>query len=243
MYCYVDECQDYIANDDKIADFLFKARKRRIGMVLATQDLSTISSLKVRDALMKSAIRFTATGAEMKRGFFQCFIRRMTPEPVVARLEPLPKPRPLADYEFADLKQRMWRRYCSVAKTSTREERDRQRAIQQAGPFLDAWKPFEDVVKARGAVFLKGGLDFAQLDDVFPDLRERRLMETYKDDFSWMGIVAPAVSSGRRGSSAQTACRRPPSRAAAVRRHAVQAEQAARCAASAPRASAKSARR
>ena len=40
VFCYIDECQDYIANDDNAAKLMDKARKRKVGMIFAHQRLA-----------------------------------------------------------------------------------------------------------------------------------------------------------------------------------------------------------
>jgi hypothetical protein len=81
VYCYVDECQDYFAGDENIGKFLDKARKRRVGMILATQRLDYFTP-GVKNALLNTAIHFNATGQEKARGVFKVSIRRETEEPV-----------------------------------------------------------------------------------------------------------------------------------------------------------------
>lgn len=58
VYCYIDECHDYIAKDTKITTILDQARKMNVGMVLANQRLSQITSPNVLDALMNVSIKF-----------------------------------------------------------------------------------------------------------------------------------------------------------------------------------------
>src|SRR6185312_11846800 len=58
VFCYVDECQDYIANDENAAKLMDKARKRRVAMIFAHQRLQNIESPNVRDALANVGVRF-----------------------------------------------------------------------------------------------------------------------------------------------------------------------------------------
>jgi hypothetical protein len=57
-YVYLDECQDYIHSEEKIADLIDKARKQRVGFVFAHQRLANIKSANVADALANTAIQF-----------------------------------------------------------------------------------------------------------------------------------------------------------------------------------------
>src|SRR5262249_48549488 len=58
VYCYIDECADYIANDENVPKLIDKARKRKIGMIFAHQRIAQIQSANVRDALSNVGVRF-----------------------------------------------------------------------------------------------------------------------------------------------------------------------------------------
>ena len=58
VYCYIDECQDYIANDETIASLIDKARKQSVGLIFAHQRLANIKSSNVLDALSNVSIKF-----------------------------------------------------------------------------------------------------------------------------------------------------------------------------------------
>jgi len=57
-YVYLDECQDYIHSEERIADLIDKARKQRVGFVFAHQRLANIRSADVAAALANTAIQF-----------------------------------------------------------------------------------------------------------------------------------------------------------------------------------------
>jgi len=98
---YIDECQDYIANDPNIKVILEQARKQRVGMVLAHQYLTQLNQ-SVLDALMaNTAIKFaggvsdrdahtlarelrtTSTFIQSQpKGFFAAHIRNVTSQAV-----------------------------------------------------------------------------------------------------------------------------------------------------------------
>ena len=61
VYTYIDECQDYIANDSKIAVLLDQARKMNICLFLAHQRTRQIKDMNVLDALTNTAIKFAST--------------------------------------------------------------------------------------------------------------------------------------------------------------------------------------
>lgn len=56
VFCYIDECQDYIAEDTKITTLLDQARKMNIGLILANQRCAQMSA-PVLDALCNVSIK------------------------------------------------------------------------------------------------------------------------------------------------------------------------------------------
>ena len=58
VFCYIDECHDYIANDTHITTLLDQARKMNIGLVLANQRCAQVSPA-VLDALCNVSIKMT----------------------------------------------------------------------------------------------------------------------------------------------------------------------------------------
>lgn len=56
VFCYIDECHDYIANDTNITTLLDQARKMNIGLVLANQRCAQVSPT-VLDALNNVSIK------------------------------------------------------------------------------------------------------------------------------------------------------------------------------------------
>lgn len=59
-FVYIDECHDYIANEEKIAELIDKARKQRVSFTFAHQRLSNIKSPNVLDALSNVGIRMAS---------------------------------------------------------------------------------------------------------------------------------------------------------------------------------------
>ena len=57
-FVYVDECQDYIAREERIAKYIDKCRKQNVGLVFANQRLSNIENPKVLNALSGVSIKF-----------------------------------------------------------------------------------------------------------------------------------------------------------------------------------------
>jgi hypothetical protein len=56
VFCYIDECHDYIANDTNITTLLDQARKMNIGLILANQRCAQVSPA-VLDALNNVSIK------------------------------------------------------------------------------------------------------------------------------------------------------------------------------------------
>lgn len=132
VFCYIDECQDYIAADENIAMLLDKARKQRVGFVFAHQRLANIKSANVLDALSNTAIKFAArtdtdatTLARYMRATpemisnqgqlsFAAFVRDTTRQAVslkvpYGRIEGMER---MADAEYSEMRQRMRDAYC-----------------------------------------------------------------------------------------------------------------------------------
>ena len=57
-FVYIDECQDYIARDERIAKYIDKCRKQNVGLVFANQRLSNIENPRVLNALAGVSIKF-----------------------------------------------------------------------------------------------------------------------------------------------------------------------------------------
>src|ERR1019366_6431457 len=135
VFCYIDECQDYIANDDNAAKLMDKARKRKVGMIFAHQRLQNIESPNVRDALANVGVRFAGGNetdaqylsrifrcepefiSQKTRGTFACFVRRQTQEAIEVRVPPdaLESMERMTDQEYAAIRQEMRERYAAPA--------------------------------------------------------------------------------------------------------------------------------
>ena len=150
IFCYVDECQDIIGKDDKIGGFLFKARKRRIGMIFATQDISEIKSDRVRSGLENVAITFKADRATQKKeGLFQAFIARKTPEPIEVQVQRAPDLGRMSEAEFAALKDDMRTKYCTTAVVEAGATL--RKLLRDFGAdVIEYWPDFEAQLKRLG---------------------------------------------------------------------------------------------
>ena len=65
-FFYIDECQNVIRRDDKISAILDECRSHKIGMILAHQRTTQITSENVLDALANCAIRMANSDDEAK---------------------------------------------------------------------------------------------------------------------------------------------------------------------------------
>ncbi len=99
-FVYIDECQDYIAREARIARYIDKCRKQNVGLVFAHQRLANIESPKVLNALAGVSIKFSgvsdADAADLaamvgstadhiralERGQFAAFVSGVTPHAV-----------------------------------------------------------------------------------------------------------------------------------------------------------------
>lgn len=142
VFCYVDECHDYISNEPDAAELLDKARKRNVAMIFAHQRIANIESSDVRDALANVGVRFAGGNetdadylskifrcepefiADMEVGTFAAYVRGMTknralqvhvPPDALERLETM------SDKEFAAIHRDIRARYCLPAAPSARD--------------------------------------------------------------------------------------------------------------------------
>jgi hypothetical protein len=102
-FFYIDECQNVIRRDVKIAAILDECRSQKIGMVLAHQRTAQITSENVLDALANCAIRMANSDDEAKyladklrsntdslrslpRGTFATYVRDLTPSALALKV-------------------------------------------------------------------------------------------------------------------------------------------------------------
>lgn len=84
VYVYIDECQDFISDDENISKLLVQARKNDIGLILATQNLTNIHSPVVRENMQGVAI--TVTHNEERRGVMNLKLRGCA-QPIEVQLD------------------------------------------------------------------------------------------------------------------------------------------------------------
>jgi hypothetical protein len=132
-YVYIDECQDYIAREERIARYIDKCRKQNVGLIFANQRLSNIENARVLNALSNVAIKFAgasdADSAElaglvnstpdhirsMKRGTFAAFVSGSTPHAIDLSfpLSPLGSIARLSPGEWDAIREEMRTRYAA----------------------------------------------------------------------------------------------------------------------------------
>lgn len=98
LFCYIDEAQDYIANDPYITTLLDQARKQNVALILAHQRCGQLSN-PVLDALMNVSVKFAHGSLDSRKlaphlrttpefieaqpkGRFAAFVRNVTPAAV-----------------------------------------------------------------------------------------------------------------------------------------------------------------
>jgi hypothetical protein len=78
VYCYIDECQDYIASDSNFTVILEQARKQKIGMIVAHQYLSQLSQRTLDSLYANTSTKFVG-GVSDKDAY--ALARNMATEP------------------------------------------------------------------------------------------------------------------------------------------------------------------
>jgi len=78
VFCYIDECQDYIATDSNFTVILEQARKQKIGMIVAHQYLTQLSPRTLDSLYANTSIKF-AGGVSDKDAY--ALARNMQTEP------------------------------------------------------------------------------------------------------------------------------------------------------------------
>jgi hypothetical protein len=126
VYVYVDECQNVIENDPKIATILDECRSKRIALILSHQRIAQIEDNKnVLDALMNCGIRFASSNADahalapryhcepeflqnLEQGTFAAYIEGVTksPEHIICSLAKLPAEMTESEYQSRKLGMR-----------------------------------------------------------------------------------------------------------------------------------------
>lgn len=130
-FVYLDECQDYIAREDRIAKYIDKCRKQNVGLVFSHQRLANIESPRVLNALSGLSIKFSgvsdadsgelaglvgSTAEHIKslpRGRFAAYVSGVTPQAVDLSfpLSPLENAPRKSKVEFEAMRQEMRARY------------------------------------------------------------------------------------------------------------------------------------
>lgn len=143
VFAYIDECHDYIKNDENVASILDQARSMNIGLVLAHQRTSQIESPNVLDALATTAIKFAHTDnhrdatfmaramntkpefiTDQPEGHFALSVRNLTHGPMSVRvpffvMEGMDK---MTDAAFEQIRTRMHERYCDAPRDPPRHD-------------------------------------------------------------------------------------------------------------------------
>ena len=150
-FCYIDECQNVIRSDEKIATILDECRSQKIGMILAHQRTTQITSKNVLSALSNCAIRMANSDDEakeladklrttpealrsLKRGTFATFVRDLTPSAVMLDVpyNDLSQMEQLSREERDLLRQRMRSQFSFVLQSANASQP--ATATEQAAP-------------------------------------------------------------------------------------------------------------
>lgn len=156
-FVYVDECQDYVANDPNIRVILEQARKQKVGLVLAHQYLGQIHQ-SVLDALAaNTSIKFVGGVSDrdahvlarelrttpafiqaQPKGSFAAHVRNLSPQAVSLTFPfgSLESRAAMTKEERASLRDRMRERYAVAARDT--EPRDSEPKTQAEPDPADA---------------------------------------------------------------------------------------------------------
>jgi hypothetical protein len=109
VFAYIDEATDYIADEKNIAEMIDKARKQRVGLILAHQRVSHIRSPNVLDALEHVGIKFKC----LKPGAAALTVVDEFNDPVNVEVPPVSfhDAPPMSDADFARMEAEMDQRY------------------------------------------------------------------------------------------------------------------------------------
>jgi hypothetical protein len=162
-FVYIDECQDYIANEERIARYIDKCRKQNVALVFATQRLSNIDNPKVRNALAGVAIKFAgssdADDAELasltltdtdhirhlRQGSFAAYVSGLTPRGIDLEfpLSPLQRAARMTRDEWEEMRADMRRRYAERYDGRVGKHEDASPASAERGGDARATAPPE----------------------------------------------------------------------------------------------------
>jgi hypothetical protein len=137
VFVYIDECADYISNDENVATLIDQARKQRVGFVFAHQRLRQIRSENVLSALSTCAIKFASRNEDdsktmarylrteeafvrdMPKLSFACHVRDTTANAVRVKITHgrMERMERMTDEEYAHVRQRMRDLYCERSST------------------------------------------------------------------------------------------------------------------------------
>jgi len=140
VFCYIDECADYIANDENVATAIDQARKQHVGFILSHQRLSQVRSKNVLTALASCAVKFASRNEgdsgevagylraseeflrDMPKLSFACHIREVTKQGAI-KIDVKPglmedRMEHMTEEEYAAVRQRMRDLYCGSPTSS-----------------------------------------------------------------------------------------------------------------------------
>ena len=85
VFCYIDECQDYIASDSNFTVILEQARKQNIGMIVAHQYLSQLSQKTLDSLYANTSIKYAGGVSDRDA---HALARNMSTEPQFIMQQP-----------------------------------------------------------------------------------------------------------------------------------------------------------
>lgn len=139
VFCYIDECADYIADDENAATAIDQARKQSVAFIFSHQRLSQVRSKNVLTALASCAVKFASRNEgdsgevagylrtseefirDMPKLSFACHIREVTKQGAI-KIDVKPglmeeRMEHMTEEEYAAVRQRMRELYCGAPKS------------------------------------------------------------------------------------------------------------------------------
>jgi hypothetical protein len=162
-YVYVDECQDYIANEERIAKYIDKCRKQNVALIFANQRLANIENPKVRNALSGMAIKFAGTSdaddadlaaltlttadhvRQLPKGTFAAYVSGLTPRGIDVKfpLSPFEKAPCMTRREWEDMRWTMRDKYAVHHGASQHQPSQPEAEFYERRPNTDDGRTIE----------------------------------------------------------------------------------------------------
>jgi hypothetical protein len=146
VYAYIDEADQYIAEEENIEELINKARKQKVGLIIANQMESHIKLPIVREALGRMAIQCRGQPPMRKGDAPTWHIQLGKQEPAKinfpdTQFSKMPR---MSEAQFREMLKDMQDRYCSPAHSDEFEETEAEQPHYQEPPKQRSDAPKDD---------------------------------------------------------------------------------------------------